>query len=56
MLINAKIKKANDEKPIYVCGISGCRKQYRSANTLSYHRKTVHKLIQTVSKPLMEEK
>lgn len=54
--MNAKMNKLNDDKPIYVCGISSCRKQYRSANSLSHHRKSVHKLITSVTKPMIEER
>lgn len=32
------------QQRIYICGFSGCTKQYRSSNSLSHHRRSVHKI------------
>ncbi|KAI7695641.1 hypothetical protein SSS_07261 [Sarcoptes scabiei] len=40
----SKLNGTNEEQRMYICNIAGCMKQYRNTNTLSHHRRTVHKI------------
>ncbi len=45
----------------YICGFSGCTKRYRSSNSLSHHKRSVHKTMcingsTPIAKPVIEEK
>ncbi|KAH9389109.1 hypothetical protein TYRP_008463 [Tyrophagus putrescentiae] len=60
---NNNSTKLNGAAKEYICGFSGCTKRYQSSNSLSHHRRSVHKTMcingsasTPIAKPVIDEK